>query len=189
MQNKMLYPALVFLSCFLITCNDKGDPEYNTTPPKPATPVVVSSQRSSSKTAAENIITDTSYTILAKALKSTDLMETLNKPGPFTVFTPNNDAFKKLPEGTLDGLIKNRKNDLANILSYHIVAGALKNCDMKDGKKLKTLAGEELIVTMRKNKVLVNGIEVISPEIDASNGIIYMVDGLLFPRSQNPGSY
>jgi uncharacterized surface protein with fasciclin (FAS1) repeats len=173
----------------LITCNDKGDPEYNTTPPKATTHVVVSSQKSSSKTAAENIVTDTSYTILAAALKSADLMETLNKPGPFTVFTPNNDAFKKLPEGTLDGLIRNRKNDLANILSYHIVAGALNIREMKDGKKLKTLAGEELIVTKRKNKVLVNGIKITSPEIEASNGIIYAVDGLLFPRSQNPGSY
>ena len=186
----MVYPILVFLCYFSIACNNSESNHKNTIPPaKSAALIIASSQMSSAKTIAENIIADTSYTILAEALKSTDLLETLGKPGPFTLFTPANNAFKKLPQGMLDGLIKNRKTDLANILSYHIVAGSIKTRDMKDGEKLKTLAGEELIVTVRGDKLLINGINVISTDIEASNGIIYVTDGVLFPRSQNAGSY
>jgi uncharacterized surface protein with fasciclin (FAS1) repeats len=142
-----------------------------------------------SKTIAENITADSTHTILAKALESTNLMETLSKPGPFTVFTPANNAFKKLPQGTFEGWMKTRKKDLVNILSYHIVAGSIKANDLKDGQKLRTLAGEELIVTMRNDKLLINGINVIEPDIQASNGVIYIIDDLLFPRNQNPDRY
>jgi uncharacterized surface protein with fasciclin (FAS1) repeats len=144
---------------------------------------------SSSKTIAENIQSDSSYTILAEALQSTGLMETLSQSGPFTTFAPTNDAFRRLPPGIYESLMQNRKRDLANILSYHIVAGSLKIKEMKDGEKLRTMAGEELIITLRKDKVLVNGIQVINPEIDAGNGIIYITDGILFPRNQGTPAY
>jgi len=191
MRNKMVYPVLVFLCYFFIACNNKENNHKNKAAGAKSTapPIISFSQTSSSKTVAENITTDTSYSILAEALKHTDLIETLGKPGPFTLFTPDNDAFKKLPPGMFDGLITNRKNDLANILSYHIVAGSIRTHNMKDGEKLKTLAGEELILTLRNEKVLVNGINVISPGIEADNGIIYVINGVLFPRNQNPGSY
>ena len=131
MQNKMLYPpALIFLICFLIACTDnKRDGKNNNTSPRTGDPVMAASQMNPSKTIAENIIIDSSHSILVKALQSTDIIETLTKPGPFTLFAPTNDAFEKLPPGTFDGLMDNRKNDLANILSFHIVAGSIKSSE------------------------------------------------------------
>ena len=191
MQNKMVYlPAFVLL-CYCSTgCSNRGTNNKNTNRQvKSSSPTLSASQMNSSKTIAENTIADTSYTIFVEALESTGLMETLTKPGPFTVFTPGNSAFRKLPQGTYEGLMKTRKNDLVNIISYHIVAGSIKANDMKDGQKIKTLAGEELIVTLRKDKLLINGINITEQDIQASNGVIYIIDDLLFPRHQNPGGY
>ncbi len=191
MQNKMLYPqALIFLICFLIACTDhKTDGKNNNTLAQTRDPILAASQMNASKTIAENIMTDSSHSILVKALQSTEMIETLTKPGPFTLFAPTNEAFEKLPPGTFDGLMNNRKDDLANILSFHIVAGSIKTRDLEDGEKLKTLAGEELIVTKRKDKLLINGINIIVPDVQSSNGIVYVIDGLLFPKNQNPASY
>lgn len=85
--------------------------------------------------------------------------------------------------------MKSRQSDLADILSYHIVAGSLKNREMRDGEKLKTLASDELIVTRRNGKILINGIDVINRDIEASNGTIYVIDGILFPRRRDSASY
>ncbi|HEV8286401.1 MAG TPA: fasciclin domain-containing protein [Chitinophagaceae bacterium] len=191
MQNKTVYPpALVFLCYFLIACsNNASDRKNNITPEKSSDSIGVTIGSTSSKTIAENLTGDTSHTILIKALKSADLIETLTKPGPFTVFAPTNNAFRKLPTGILEAWMSKRKNDLVNILSYHIIAGLTKAKDMKDGEKLKTLAGEELIVTLRGDKLMINGNKVISDDIEAGNGIIYEIDDLLFPRKQNPGVY
>ena len=85
--------------------------------------------------------------------------------------------------------MQDRKNDLANILSYHIVAGQLEKKHMKAGQKLKTVAGEELIVTKRNDDIIINGVRINTAGIRNSNGIIYIVNDLLFPKNQNPGAY
>jgi len=140
---------------------------------------------SSAKTILENIKTDSSYTLLDEALQSTGLIETLSQNGPFTIFAPTNESFRKLPPGIYESLTQSRKQDLANILSYHIVASSMKTKDLKDGEKLRTLAGEELIITLRNDKMLVNGITIKNPDIESSNGIIFVIDDILFPRNQN----
>jgi len=132
---------------------------------------------------------DTSYSILSESLKASDLFEVLTKPGPFTFFAPTNTAFKSLPDGTLESLMNERKNDLANILSHHIVAGLLLNKDLKEGQKLKTLAGDELIVTKRNKEIIINGVKINVHRTEATNGVIYTIDNLFFPKSQNPGAY
>jgi uncharacterized surface protein with fasciclin (FAS1) repeats len=187
MRNKIVYlPPLIFLCCFFLACRDTKNKD---TSPKPSTSIVAAARTNSTKTIAENITTDSSHAILTKALDSTDLMETLKKSGPFTIFTPTDEAFNKLPDGVLESLMGKRRNDLVNILSYHIVAGAIKSHDLKDGQKLKTLAGEELTVTVRKGKLMVNGTNVIETDNESSNGIIHVIDGILFPRNQNAGVY
>jgi uncharacterized surface protein with fasciclin (FAS1) repeats len=187
MQNKMVYlPAFVFLCYFSIACRNTKNKD---TSAKPSSSTIADSKASSSKTIAENIISDSSHTVLAKALNSTELIETLKKPGPFTVFTPTNEAFNKLPEGVFESLMNKRKNEFINILSYHIVAGAIRANDLKDGEKLKTLAGEELTVSVRNDKLMINGTNVIETDIESSNGMIHVIDGLLFPRNQNAAVY
>jgi uncharacterized surface protein with fasciclin (FAS1) repeats len=178
----MLLPPLVFLY-FSTQCNNDNKDDY--TNAKQKVPVASGANMSPSKTVLENITTDSSYTIFDAALDSTGLDETLSQSGPFTIFAPTNEGFRKLPPGIYESLMQTRKRDLANILSYHIVASSIKTKDLRDGQKLRTLAGEELIVTLRKDKVMVNGIVVVNPDIESSNGIIYVINDILFPRNQD----
>ena len=182
MRSKMLLPALVLLS-FSIQCNN----DYNHT--KQATVVASATHMNPAQSILENMKMDSVYTILDAALDSTGLVETLAQSGPFTIFAPTNQAFRKLPPGIYESLIQARKRDLANILGYHIVASSIKTKDLRDGQKLRTLAGEELIITLRKDKVLVNGIEVMSPDIESSNGITHVIDDMLFPRNQENSAH
>jgi uncharacterized surface protein with fasciclin (FAS1) repeats len=186
MRNKMLLPVLVFLS-FSIECNNDNKNDYTTA--KQKTSVAAGSHMSSANTILENLKADSSYTFFDESLESMGFNETLSQSGPFTIFAPTNEGFRKLPPGIYESLTQNRKTDLANILSYHIIASSMKTKDMKDGEKLRTLAGEELIITLRKDKVMVNGIEVMNPGTESSNGIIYVINDILFPRNQNAGAY
>ena len=182
MRLKISLPALASLY-FLIQCNNDKNNDY--TNAKQRTPVASAVHMSPSKTLLDNIKMDSSYTIFDTALDSTGLAETLSQSGPFTIFAPTNEGFRKLPSGVYESLMQTRKRDLANILSYHIVASSIKMKDLRDGQKLRTLAGEELIITLRKDKMLVNGIEVENPDIESSNGIIYVINDMLFPRNQD----
>ena len=128
---------------------------------------------------------DEQFSTLAAALKQADLVATLSNPGPFTVFAPDNDAFKALPPGTLDNLMKdNSKETLASILKFHVVPGRIRLADLEDGQKLKTVNGEELSVTKLNGKVAVNGIELDQPDLEASNGVIHVVSKVLLPPKQ-----
>ncbi|HET9826760.1 MAG TPA: fasciclin domain-containing protein [Chitinophagaceae bacterium] len=189
MRSKMLLWALVFVSFPSIHCSNNNNSKNKISVAKANSSAPPTSQMNSSRTIAQNISSDSSHSILAEAFQSTGLMETLSQAGPFTVFAPYNEAFRKLPPGTYESLMQKRKKDLANILSYHIIAGAIKTKEMKDGEKLRTLTGEELIITLRNNKVFVNGVHVINPDIEASNGIIYVADGILFPRNQSAAGH
>jgi uncharacterized surface protein with fasciclin (FAS1) repeats len=186
MRLKMLLPALVFFY-FSIQCNNDSKNDY--TNAKQKMPVASAAHMSPSKTLLENIMVDSSYTIFDAALDSTGLVETLSQSGPFTIFAPTNEGFRKLPPDIYESLMQTRKRDLANILSYHIVASSIKTKDLRDGQKLRTLAGEELIVTLRKDKLLVNGIEVANPDIESRNGIIYVINDILFPRNQDNSAH
>jgi len=133
-----------------------------------------------------NIATsDDQFSTLAAALKQADLVATLGNPGPFTVFAPDNEAFKALPAGTLDNLMKdNSKETLASILKFHVVPGRIRMTDLEDGQKLKTVNGEELSVTKLNGRVAVNGVELDQPDLEASNGIIHVVSKVLLPPRQ-----
>src|SRR6476620_5835447 len=99
-----------------------------------------------SKNIVENAVNSTDHTTLVAAVKAAGLAETLSGTGPFTVFAPTNEAFNKLPAGTVDNLLKpEMKGDLTKVLTYHVVPGALKAADLKDGQKLKTVQGQELM--------------------------------------------
>ena len=109
--------------------------------------------------------------------------ETLSGAGPFTVFAPTNAAFDKLPAGTVDNLVKpEMKADLTNILTYHVVPGALRAADLKDGQKLKTVQGKELTVTMKDGKVMIDGATVTIADVISSNGVTHVVDAVLMPK-------
>ena len=124
--------------------------------------------------------TDALSTLVA-AVQAGGLVETLSGAGPFTVFAPTNEAFAALPAGTLETLLKpENKDQLVAILTYHVVPGAVKSTDLKNGMKAKTVNGKEVtITTMGGAKV--NGASVVSADIMASNGVVHVIDAVILP--------
>ncbi|MFZ1107350.1 MAG: fasciclin domain-containing protein [Rhodomicrobium sp.] len=123
-----------------------------------------------------------SYTKLLAALKVAGLVETLRGSGPFTVFAPSDEAFKKLPVGAFDGLLKPESRDeLVRILKYHAIAGRITSEDMA-GKtsKRKSVEGAELSLDGTAGAT-VNKVKMAGSEIEASNGVIHAIDSLLIP--------
>jgi uncharacterized surface protein with fasciclin (FAS1) repeats len=162
-----------------------------------AAPMSASSSPTASSTAmSESDIVETAaaagdFKTLTAALKAAGLDETLKGPGPFTVFAPTDAAFAKLPEGTVETLLKDPKGQLAEILKYHVVAGEVMAADVAkmDGQKVKTVQGAELTVEVSGDKVVLvdaagNRVNVIKTDITASNGVIHVIDAVLIPTKK-----
>jgi len=126
------------------------------------------------------------HTTLVAALKQADYVDDLSNAGPFTVFAPTNDAFNKLPAGTVDGLMKDdKKADLQNILEYHVAVGVYKTENMQEGQKINMANLGDITLSVKDGKVMVNGVANIVASIPAANGIIHVVDAVLLPPAKN----
>lgn len=122
------------------------------------------------------------HTTLVAALKQAELVTALSNAGPFTVFAPTNDAFGKLPAGTVDGLMKDdKKADLQNILQYHVTTSALKAEYLTDGMSLGMVNGDNVAVRVKDGKIMLNDAATIIASIPASNGMIHVIDAVLLP--------
>ena len=128
----------------------------------------------------EIAIGDNRFTTLVAAVKAADLVETLKGKGPFTVFAPTDDAFKKLPAGTVEGLLKDVPT-LKNILLFHVVSGKVMAADVVKLKSADTVLGKPVVVTVANGKVSVNNANVVITDIEASNGVIHVIDSVLLP--------
>ena len=136
-----------------------------------------------SKNIVENAMNSKDHTTLVAAVKAAGLVETLSSAGPFTVFAPTNEAFNKLPAGTVDGLLKpDMKDKLTSVLTYHVVAGRYTSKDLKDGMKLKTVQGQEISISKKGNKWMVNNAAIQIADIMDSNGVTYVIDTVLMPK-------
>ena len=139
---------------------------------------------------AEKDIVDTaveagSFKTLAAALKAADLIETLKGKGPFTVFAPTDEAFAKLPEGTVETLLKpENKAKLAAILTYHVVAGKVEAKDAVKLKSAKTVNGASFKITASDAGVMVDKAKVVKTDIQCSNGVIHVIDSILMPEAK-----
>ncbi len=123
-----------------------------------------------------------SFTTLVKALKAANLVATLEGPGPFTVFAPTDEAFAKLPAGTLESLLKlENKDKLRRILTYHVVAGELRAADVVKLQSEKAVSGDTITVKVRDGKVHVDDANVTKTDIQASNGVIHVIDTVIIP--------
>ncbi|MDY0090138.1 MAG: fasciclin domain-containing protein [Flavobacteriaceae bacterium] len=122
------------------------------------------------------------HTTLYAAVKAAGLADALSNAGPFTVFAPTDEAFKKLPEGTVDNLLKpENKNDLSNILEYHTYVGVLNNTLLQDGVEFGQVNAQRIKITKKGDKVFVNEIAEIIASIPTSNGMIHVIDHVLLP--------
>jgi uncharacterized surface protein with fasciclin (FAS1) repeats len=122
-----------------------------------------------------------SFKTLVKAVQEAGLVETLKGPGPFTVFAPTDEAFAKLPAGTVDALLKD-KQKLTAILTYHVVPGRVLAADLKNKKSAKTVNGQEIRIAVRDGMVMVDNARVIRSDIPASNGVIHVIDTVILPK-------
>jgi uncharacterized surface protein with fasciclin (FAS1) repeats len=177
-KSIVLAAILVLAACNNETQNaeGKGTPassvQPNAAPSVPADPNNIVNIAGNSK----------DHTTLVTALKAADYIDAVSNAGPFTVFAPTNDAFAKLPPGTVDGLLKKEKQgDLKNILQYHVTVSTYAIKDLKEGQVLSMANNGKVTVHVKDGKTMVNDATIVA-SVPASNGIVHVIDGVLLPK-------
>lgn len=175
---------------FLISCN-QGESDGKQKDAEGAEAVSTEGQGSmqsdpgSSKDVVNVALNSPDHTTLVAALKQAELVASLSNVGPFTVFAPTNEAFDKLPKGTVDGLMKDEsKEDLQNILQYHVFVASLKPESFEDGQTLGMVNGDNVTISVKDGVVKLNNSATIVSAIPASNGMVYVIDGVLLPSKK-----
>ena len=136
----------------------------------------------SAKNVVQVAVGSKDHTTLVAAIKAAGLVDALSNAGPFTVFAPTNAAFDKLPAGTVDGLLKpEKKDDLVDILQYHVAVGVFKADMLQDGQTIGQVNGSNITIAKKADGIYVNGTAKIVASIPASNGIIHVIDAVLLP--------
>ncbi len=193
---RRILPVAAVLALALTTAacgSDDTDTDTAAATSAPATTSAAPSPSPTEAMAAADIV-DTAvaagdFTTLAAALQAAGLVETLKGDGPYTVFAPTDAAFEKLPAGTVDTLLKDPKGDLTQILTYHVVEGEVLAADVVklDGQKVTTIQGADLTVNVDGDAVSLTDaaggtVNVTATDVDASNGVIHVIDGVLMPK-------
>jgi len=132
------------------------------------------------KNIVETAIEAGSFKTLVAAVKAAGLVETLSGPGPFTVFAPTDAAFAKLPSGTVEGLLKDKKK-LTAVLTYHVVPGKVMARDVLKLRSAKTVQGQEITINT-KSGVMVDNANVTKTDIECTNGVIHVIDSVILPK-------
>lgn len=175
--------AAFFLS---ISCKENSETSTEATPTENGVDLSVGQEGVQDDVSNPNIVQVASgskdHTTLVAAVKAAGLVTSLSNAGPFTVFAPTNAAFDKLPEGTVEGLLKpEKKGDLENILGYHTYVGILKTEYMQDGQEFDMVFGGKVKITKQGDKTFVNDSEIVG-SIETSNGIIHVIGDVLLPK-------
>jgi uncharacterized surface protein with fasciclin (FAS1) repeats len=140
---------------------------------------------SSQKNVVQVAVGSKDHTTLVTAVKAADLVDALSNAGPFTVFAPTNAAFAVLPAGTVDGLLKPEKKEaLTDILQYHVSLGVFKTDAMTDGQVIGQVNGDNITISKKEGKIMVNNTATIIGTVPASNGIVYVIDKVLLPPAK-----
>ncbi len=138
----------------------------------------------SQKNVVQVAVGSADHSTLVTALKAAEYVDVLANAGPFTVFAPTNAAFDKLPAGTVDGLLKpEKKDDLRNILEYHVSVGVYKLENMQDGQSINQVNLDNIKIGVKDGKYTVNGANIVAT-VPASNGVIYVIDQVLLPPAK-----
>ena len=153
--------------------------------PAPASTPMAPEPTAAPQTVVDIAVADGRFTTLVAAVKAAGLVDTLSSDGPYTVFAPTDDAFAKLPAGTIENLLKpENKQMLSDILLYHVVAGAVSAADVANLTEAQTVLGKNVAVKMEAGKVFINDAEVILTDIQASNGVIHVIDTVIMPPAE-----
>ena len=193
MRNFVFLSVMLFAGSFLLVGCGETSPTNtggDTTPPMTEGTAKQADTTSDAEQPAEQPkdIVDTAaaaddFKTLVAAVKAAGLVETLKGDGPFTVFAPTDAAFGKLPEGTLDELLKpENKDKLTSILTYHVVPGKVLAADVVTLKSAKTAQGAEVTIAAEGGKVQVDGANVTATDIECANGVIHVIDAVILPK-------
>jgi uncharacterized surface protein with fasciclin (FAS1) repeats len=139
------------------------------------------SKKAETKNIVETAVAAGSFKTLAAALQAAGLVETLSGKGPFTVFAPTDEAFAKLPAGTVEALLKD-KAKLTAILTYHVVAGNVPSSEVVKLTSAKTVNGQDVKIQVMDGKVMVNNAHVVKADVKANNGVIHVIDTVILPK-------
>jgi len=175
---------LIFVVLAMVACNNK---KTTSTEQTTATETTLGGQEAvqddvSQKDIVKIAVGSPDHSTLVSALKQAELVTSLSNAGPFTVFAPTNAAFDKLPAGTVDELMKDaKKEELQNILQYHVAVAVYKIENMRDGQEIGQANGNNIKLSVKDGKVIVNGTGNIVASIPATNGIIHIIDAVLLP--------
>jgi uncharacterized surface protein with fasciclin (FAS1) repeats len=187
-MKKIYLIAVALLMNVFFSCNSGDDktesvaqPENNSSTPRGQESV---SDDESQKDVVKIAVGSKDHSTLVAALKQADYVTELSNAGPFTVFAPTNEAFDKLPKGTVDDLMKaENKDKLRNILEYHVAVGGYKQENLQDGQTINQANLQNITIHMKDGKMMVNNSNVLAT-IPASNGIIYVIDEVLLPPTE-----
>lgn len=173
--------VLVFVVAVLVMNMQKDSSMVKTSDTNPTTAMETEQKTMNNKTIVDVAQEAGNFKTLVAAVKAAGLVETLSGAGPFTVFAPTDEAFAKLPAGTVEALLKD-KDKLSKILTYHVVAGKVMAKDVASMTSAKTVEGGEVTVKSENGKVMINDATVTTADIEASNGVIHVIDTVLLPK-------
>jgi uncharacterized surface protein with fasciclin (FAS1) repeats len=146
-------------------------------------PITAAPAAAQTKDIVDTAVAAGSFKTLAAALKAADLIETLKGPGPFTVFAPTDEAFAKLPAGTVEMLLKpENKAKLTRILTHHVVAGKVMAADAAKLTSAKAVSGDTLKIAAQGGGVTIDKAKVVTADVAASNGVIHVIDTVILPK-------
>ena len=189
MKLKLITTLASSVIVLLMACNSNDNTTANNTSTT-GTPSAGTGQSGvkddvSAKNVVQVAIGSKDHTTLVTAVKAADLVDALSNAGPFTVFAPTNAAFDKLPAGTVEGLLKpEKKEDLADILQYHVSVGVFKADALQDGQVIGQVNGGNITISKKDGKIIVNGKATVIASIPASNGIVHVIDEVLLPTAK-----
>ncbi|MBK9358271.1 MAG: fasciclin domain-containing protein [Bacteroidales bacterium] len=184
-----IFVGLLAISLVISSCNSGGKEGNNSSSAPETTTAPLPGQSgveddASQKDVVKVAVGSADHTTLVAALQAAEYVDVLSNAGPFTVFAPTNDAFNKLPKGTVEGLVKpEKKADLRNILEYHVYVGKLNQSFFKDGQTLGMVNGGKVTMGVKDGKVTVNGADIVA-SVSCSNGIIHIIDAVLLPPAK-----
>ncbi len=182
--RKTLIGTLIVLSLVLAACAPAATPAP-TAPPPPPQPTEAPMPEPTPeppKTIVDIAAGDERFKTLVAAVTAAGLVETLQGEGPFTVFAPTDEAFAKLPAGTVEELLKpENKQKLVDILTYHVIAGKVMAADVVTLSEAETVLGQKVTIKVEDGKVYINDAQVILTDIEASNGVIHGIDTVILP--------
>ena len=174
-------------ACFFMSCNSATETKTDTSA-EPAEALTGQSgvqDDVSARNVVQVAISSPDHTTLVKAVQAAGLVDALSNAGPFTVFAPTNAAFDALPAGTVKGLLKPAsKDDLINILQYHVIVGVYNADNFTDGQEIGQVNGDPITMSVKDGKVMINGKATIIASIPAANGVVHVIDAVLLPPTK-----